>query len=544
MASGSSGSPGGGLDLLTLFTNSDAVDTLLSVRYFLIALATVVVWEHLLHLPNDFDILYRLATKRRIRLSDTIFLIVRYSLVWYVTVGMLFFFGRSDGCDAFKMGLYVSATIGSTAMNSLFLSRVWLLWNRATWAIALPGLCLVADTVIWIVFAVQWKAYSIKKLLPAPAPACVFGDSQIDWHGFNWAPRIIFEGLASVLTLVRLYMLPDLSARASSSKRRRGFSDMRSWLRNSNFIYFGSTFAIYITGLIGGKLGHDKAGPVIWYGIAQVAPLLIGIRLILATPSRRREERERRGMQKRHSGSGIAVGTGTGTGSGTSAGLPPPASGTSSFFSISSFAHRRTGRRPSSAVAPGGGTPDLKDEDMEGLEDGHAKGMHSMNTFSSGAARVLGSNRPPLSAPSQQTVQMPPPAFSRSGSGLGSDSIHGPGLGGGAEVMKVGGGDDDRAHIRTVPYFSNASRATTGESQQSLPTPDGWWRESYLERSPRADDAATTGFPAPHQDGKADGEAAIGTSVGGEQSTDTAAFIHRPVASSHSPSASASASSS
>ncbi|KAK0519030.1 hypothetical protein OC834_007522, partial [Tilletia horrida] len=155
-------------------------------------------------------VLRRLLSKKQIQFSDLILLIVRYALLWYITVGLLFWFGRSDACSALKVGIYLSTLIGSTALNVLFLTRVWLLWNRAKWVIAVLGICLLADSVIWITIAVEWRAISVKQYIPAPGPACLFSPNQFNWHGQNWLPRILFEGLACLLTLWRLYTLPKL----------------------------------------------------------------------------------------------------------------------------------------------------------------------------------------------------------------------------------------------------------------------------------------------------------------------------------------------
>ncbi|KAK0527305.1 hypothetical protein OC842_004913 [Tilletia horrida] len=416
------------------------VQTILTVRYFAVAIATVTCWEHLLHAPQDVRVLRRLLSKKQIQFSDLILLIVRYALLWYITVGLLFWFGRSDACSALKVGIYLSTLIGSTALNVLFLTRVWLLWNRAKWVIAVLGICLLADSVIWITIAVEWRAMSVKQYIPAPGPACLFSPNQFDWHGQNWLPRILFEGLACVLTLWRLYTLPKLPGHGPAARRGRRLNDMRSWFRNSNLIYFGSTFAIYMTGIVGGRLYHEQAAPIIWIVTAQVFPLMIGVRIILATPSRRVEERERK--LPKHSKVTVV----------NESDLPPPApnAGSSSFFST-----LRTLRGASASTAGG----------WHSAKDGMTRSHHSLRE-SGGAIR----NPQPKSH--FGSIQLPAPALDRSVSRSVYKLELGLSLGLGLSINSEKYNND----ISPSPS-ADSSRPTTIHSQ-SFSTPDGWLCES------------------------------------------------------------------
>ncbi|KAK0558005.1 hypothetical protein OC844_005414 [Tilletia horrida] len=446
------------------------VQTLLTIRYFAVALATVVFWEHLLHASHDIRILHRLLSKRKIRFSDLIFLIVRYALLWYIIAGLIFFLGRPDNCVAIKVGIYLSALMGATALNLLFLTRVWLLWNRDKWIVVGPVIILLADVVVWITLTVKWKVVSVKAFIPAPGPSCLFSPDQVDWRGRNWWPRILFEGLACILTLWRLYTLPKLPGHSA----RQGVGDMRSWFRNSNLIYFGSTFVIYVAGLVGAIHDHHEADGVIWLAIAQVLPLLIGIRLILATPSRRQEERER--QLPKHLTSGAKI----------EDGLPPRAAGTGSAAFFSSFVQRRTERRGSAVTASQTG---VHSRAGPGRGSVGTAVVHSMDTvYASDPSR---SPPQPTVGKDSDIVQLPAPTFRRSGSI--SDSIHGLGIA--SDIEK---GAENYQQSPHTPN-STASRPTTIHSHShshshshAFPAPDGWWRESFYERTARAEAAVSS----------------------------------------------------
>ncbi|KAL9937660.1 hypothetical protein V8E36_003205 [Tilletia maclaganii] len=309
--------------------NDDGIGPLplnvLAIRYTLIALSTLTFSEHIAHAHHDWRILRRqLAYYKRsssttavvVRFSDVIFLVARYAVLWYVAVGLHSLFGRPGNCDAVKVNSFVSFLIGSGAVNLLFLYRVWILWARAWWPAAILGGFFVADLVLWIVVAAQSEIASVADVVPGPAPICImptkYGRPSV--KGYNWLFRMILEGLACVFTLWRVSTLPKLgktTGRYTGGGGSHGGSitkrtlDMRTWIRFSNLAYFLTASIIYLAGFIGHRFDHRLEPAIIWSNLAQVVPILVGIRIILHTPSRREheaqeeEEEERRRWQSR-----------------------------------------------------------------------------------------------------------------------------------------------------------------------------------------------------------------------------------------------------
>jgi len=179
------------------------------------------------------------------------------------------------------------------------------LWARAWWPAVLIGVVYLADLGLWITFAAKTRVANVGHLVPAPGPSCIIlTDTKNEYNvkGFNWLFRFILDSLACVLTLWRLSTLPKLKSATGPGVGRTGRGgrstvDMRTWIRFSNLIYFATTSLIYLAGFIGKRFDKRLESAIIWAMIAQVLPVLVGIRIIVHTPSVRQQEAERKRLE-------------------------------------------------------------------------------------------------------------------------------------------------------------------------------------------------------------------------------------------------------
>ncbi|KAK0543313.1 hypothetical protein OC846_006155 [Tilletia horrida] len=260
------------------------VQTLLSARYVVIAIGTLVSWETILHFHHDVRIIRKLftaRTRRTFRFGDAIFLIIRYSLIWYIISGYLFFFGRPASCTAVKYNIVLSILTGIIALEALFLFRVYLIWGRNKWIAAALGSLILVDLGMTLAVGVASPVVKLTNA-PEPFPWCTLTPYVGPFGEYNWLPRIIYDFLVLVVTILRLWTMPKIEGSQAQAL-------MRKWIVNSNAIYFGMVFAIFLVGFIGSRLDHNAAAGLIWSTLAQGVPLVIGARLILFTPSRQEE---------------------------------------------------------------------------------------------------------------------------------------------------------------------------------------------------------------------------------------------------------------
>lgn len=218
------------------------------VRWVTIASSAIAIWEHLIHVPKEYIVWRRLIrnvrynTRKygrrfvtRLPLAHILMLIVRYGLLTEVGLSTTTYFGRPTTCSAVYRTMWALFCITWGACSLIFLTRVYIIYNKSTRVLAGFGLLWVAVMALWITIVTQYKA-STDPSIPSPYANCLPAQDK-RWRAAGWGASMFFDAIVLLATLVKLRKLgrnaaPRLDGRRSASQK------MKAYILKSCLVYF------------------------------------------------------------------------------------------------------------------------------------------------------------------------------------------------------------------------------------------------------------------------------------------------------------------